>query len=221
VNSRGRLICGDQSSPNTQALSRSSDIATFIRDASTLKVCKRVANTCRKPTVAAGVHGIPRRRLAPLWKYSNNASNSSRWKSRSSAPLLGGAQLRLPVLYCHNFWMRFSERGDTAGKRRGRTNHFPVEDMEIPPDVVPRRQGPCGHGRIHRARALLASEEAAAFMGFAVDLMRRFMPDADRSTLVMAAVWLVNQCNVFGNEKPIGERFCMDSGRRFLSAPPR
>jgi hypothetical protein len=34
-------------------------------------------------------------------------------------------------------------------------------------------------------------------MGFAVDLMRRFMPDADRPTLVMAAVWLVGQCNVF------------------------
>jgi TetR/AcrR family transcriptional regulator, regulator of cefoperazone and chloramphenicol sensitivity len=43
----------------------------------------------------------------------------------------------------------------------------------------------------------LVSEEAAPFMGFAVDLMRRFMPDADRSTLVMAAVWLVGQCNVF------------------------
>jgi hypothetical protein len=27
--------------------------------------------------------------------------------------------------------------------------------------------------------------------------MRRFMPDADRPTLVMAAVWLVGQCNVF------------------------
>jgi AcrR family transcriptional regulator len=43
----------------------------------------------------------------------------------------------------------------------------------------------------------LLSDEAAPFMGFAVDLMRRFMPDADRPTLVMAAVWLVGQCNVF------------------------
>jgi AcrR family transcriptional regulator len=43
----------------------------------------------------------------------------------------------------------------------------------------------------------LVSEEAAPFLGFAVDLMRRFMPDADRVTLVMAAVWLVGQCNVF------------------------
>jgi AcrR family transcriptional regulator len=43
----------------------------------------------------------------------------------------------------------------------------------------------------------LVSEEAAPFMGLAVDLMRRFMPDADRPTLVMAAVWLVGQCNVF------------------------
>ena len=43
----------------------------------------------------------------------------------------------------------------------------------------------------------LVSEEAAPFLGFAVDLMRRFMPDADRRTLIMAAVWLVGQCNVF------------------------
>jgi TetR/AcrR family transcriptional regulator, regulator of cefoperazone and chloramphenicol sensitivity len=43
----------------------------------------------------------------------------------------------------------------------------------------------------------LASEEAAPFLGFAVDLMRRFMPDADQSTLIMAAVWLVGQCTVF------------------------
>jgi methenyltetrahydromethanopterin cyclohydrolase len=40
------------------------------------------------------------------------------------------------------------------------------------------------------------SEEAAPFLGFAVDLMRRFMPDADQSTL-MAAIWLVGQCTVF------------------------
>src|SRR6516165_9503166 len=32
----------------------------------------------------------------------------------------------------------------------------------------------------------LVSEEAAPFLGFAVDLMRRFMPDADQSTLIMA-----------------------------------
>ena len=43
----------------------------------------------------------------------------------------------------------------------------------------------------------LVSEEAAPFLGFAVDLMRRFMPDADRPTLIMAAIWLVGQCNVF------------------------
>jgi TetR/AcrR family transcriptional regulator, regulator of cefoperazone and chloramphenicol sensitivity len=43
----------------------------------------------------------------------------------------------------------------------------------------------------------LVSEEAAPFLGFAVDLMRRFMPDADQSTLIMAAVWLVGQCTVF------------------------
>ena len=43
----------------------------------------------------------------------------------------------------------------------------------------------------------LVSEEAAPFLGFAVDLMRRFMPDADRPTLIIAAVWLVGQCTVF------------------------
>ena len=41
------------------------------------------------------------------------------------------------------------------------------------------------------------SEEAAPFLGFAVDLMRRFMPEADQGTLTMAAVWLVGQCTVF------------------------
>src|SRR6476620_6524127 len=43
----------------------------------------------------------------------------------------------------------------------------------------------------------LVSEEAAPFLGFAVDLMRRFMPEADQSTITMAAVWLVGQCTVF------------------------
>jgi TetR/AcrR family transcriptional regulator, regulator of cefoperazone and chloramphenicol sensitivity len=43
----------------------------------------------------------------------------------------------------------------------------------------------------------LFSEEAAPFLGFAVDLMRRFMPDADQPTLIMAAIWLVGQCTVF------------------------
>jgi hypothetical protein len=27
--------------------------------------------------------------------------------------------------------------------------------------------------------------------------MRRFLPDADQSTLIMAAVWLVGECTVF------------------------
>jgi len=43
----------------------------------------------------------------------------------------------------------------------------------------------------------LVSEEAAPFMGLAVDLVRRFMPDADRRTLVVAAIWLIGQCSVF------------------------
>ena len=43
----------------------------------------------------------------------------------------------------------------------------------------------------------LLSEEAAPFLGLAVDLVRRFMPDADWRTLNMAAVWLVGQCSIF------------------------
>jgi AcrR family transcriptional regulator len=43
----------------------------------------------------------------------------------------------------------------------------------------------------------LLSEEAAPFMGLAVELVRRFQPEADQRTLVAAAVWLVGQCSVF------------------------
>jgi AcrR family transcriptional regulator len=43
----------------------------------------------------------------------------------------------------------------------------------------------------------LMSEEAAPFMGLAVDLVRRFMPEADGRTLIIAAVWLVGQCGIF------------------------
>ena len=43
----------------------------------------------------------------------------------------------------------------------------------------------------------LVSEEAAPFLGLAVDLIRRFLPMADRRTLIMAAVWLVGQCSIF------------------------
>jgi len=42
----------------------------------------------------------------------------------------------------------------------------------------------------------LMSEEAAPFMALAVDLVRRFLPKADQSTLIMAAVWLVGQCSI-------------------------
>jgi AcrR family transcriptional regulator len=43
----------------------------------------------------------------------------------------------------------------------------------------------------------LMSEEAAPFMGLAVDLVRRFMPEADGGTLTIAAVWLIGQCSIF------------------------
>jgi hypothetical protein len=47
-------------------------------------------------------------------------------------------------------------------------------------------------------RPTAMSEEAAPFMALAVDLVRRFLPKADQSTLIMAAVWLVGQCSIFG-----------------------
>jgi AcrR family transcriptional regulator len=43
----------------------------------------------------------------------------------------------------------------------------------------------------------LISEEAAPFMGLTTDLVRRFLPDADPRTLVVAAIWLLGQCSVF------------------------
>jgi AcrR family transcriptional regulator len=43
----------------------------------------------------------------------------------------------------------------------------------------------------------LVSEEAAPFMGLAVDIVRRFLPAADPRTLVVAAIWMIGQCSVF------------------------
>ena len=43
----------------------------------------------------------------------------------------------------------------------------------------------------------LMSEEASPFMSLAVDLIRRFLPDADQRTLVVAAIWLLGQCSIF------------------------
>lgn len=43
----------------------------------------------------------------------------------------------------------------------------------------------------------LLQEEAAPFMGLAVNLVRRFMPEADHRTLIVAAIWLIGQCSVF------------------------
>jgi AcrR family transcriptional regulator len=43
----------------------------------------------------------------------------------------------------------------------------------------------------------LVSEEAAPFMGLAADLVRRFLPEADRRTLMVASIWLIGQCSVF------------------------
>ena len=43
----------------------------------------------------------------------------------------------------------------------------------------------------------LVSEEAAPFMGLAADIVQRFLPDADRRTLTVAAIWLIGQCSIF------------------------
>ena len=43
----------------------------------------------------------------------------------------------------------------------------------------------------------LMSEEAAPFVDLAVDLVRRFLPEADQRTLSAAAIWLVGQCSIF------------------------
>lgn len=43
----------------------------------------------------------------------------------------------------------------------------------------------------------LIDEEALPFMGLAIDLVRRFMPEADQRTLTVAAIWLIGQCSVF------------------------
>jgi AcrR family transcriptional regulator len=43
----------------------------------------------------------------------------------------------------------------------------------------------------------LVSEEAAPFMNVATELVRRFVPQADHRTLMVAAIWLLGQCSVF------------------------
>ena len=59
----------------------------------------------------------------------------------------------------------------------------------------------------------LLREDAAPFMGLAIDLVSRFMPAADGRTLTLAAIWLIGQCSVFVRnreqlaEPPIGVAF--------------
>jgi AcrR family transcriptional regulator len=43
----------------------------------------------------------------------------------------------------------------------------------------------------------MISEEASPFMALALDLLRRFLPEADSRTLMIAAVWLLGQCAIF------------------------
>jgi AcrR family transcriptional regulator len=43
----------------------------------------------------------------------------------------------------------------------------------------------------------LVSEEATPFMSVATGLVRRFLPDADHRTLMIATIWLLGQCSIF------------------------
>ena len=43
----------------------------------------------------------------------------------------------------------------------------------------------------------LVAEEAAPFMNSAVEIVRQFLPEADRRTLTVASIWLIGQCGVF------------------------
>ncbi len=43
----------------------------------------------------------------------------------------------------------------------------------------------------------LVAEEAAPFMNTAIEIVRRFLPEADRKTLTIASIWLIGQCGVF------------------------
>ncbi len=45
-------------------------------------------------------------------------------------------------------------------------------------------------------RSMMA-EESAPVMGLATDIVRRFVPEADARTLMVAAIWLIGQCSVF------------------------
>ncbi len=54
-----------------------------------------------------------------------------------------------------------------------------------------------GNGAPDGGISRLVSEEAAPFMGLATDLVRRFLPDADPSTVTVASIWLIGQCGVF------------------------
>ncbi len=68
-------------------------------------------------------------------------------------------------------------------KRDGLSRHLRIFNWEaVRPTAVYRK---------------LVSEEAAPFMGLAVDLVRRFLPDADQQTLTVAAVRLIGQCSIF------------------------
>ena len=63
----------------------------------------------------------------------------------------------------------------------------------------------------------LVSEEAAPFMGLAADLVRRFLPEADRRTLTVASIWLIGQCSVFlRNREPLAAAADRAGARRCL-----
>ena len=46
-------------------------------------------------------------------------------------------------------------------------------------------------------RAAWSPRRRRPFMNMAAEIVRRFLPDADRKTLTVASIWLIGQCSVF------------------------
>ena len=63
-----------------------------------------------------------------------------------------------------------------------------------------------GSGASDRGVPQARERGSGAVHGLAVDLVRRFMPDADQHSVVVAAIWLIGQCSVFvRNREQLGQ----------------
>jgi AcrR family transcriptional regulator len=97
---------------------------------------------------------------------------------------------------------QFAHAGDTAGLPREQALAAFIRRQLRP---LSARDEASRHMRIFNWETVrptpvfrkLLSEEAAPFMGLTVDLIRRFLPEADQRTLMVAAIWLLGQCSVF------------------------